>query len=165
LDLAAPIRGVPKDQLDGEDVRQFKRNRRFVRGLQIGIAGAAVIAVVFAVFAFFQRNEAIRQRDEAVRQAQVALSQKLSAEALRTTDDNVDRALLLGLAAFDTYPTAEARLSLFVNLLKGRYAKFERSHAQSGRTRYASPFSCEMNFEKIQEMANKGGFQDGPGFL
>jgi WD40 repeat protein len=164
LDLAAPIRGVPKDQLDGEDVRQFKRNRRFVRGLQISIAFAAVIAVIFAVIAFFQRNEAIRQRNEAVRQAQVALSQKLSADALRTTDDNIDRALLLGLTAFDTYPTTEARLSLFVTLLRGRYAKFERGHAQAGRTRDGSSFSCEMNFEKIQETTNKGGFQDGPDF-
>jgi len=30
LDIAAPIHNIPKNQLDGEDVRQFKRNKRFV---------------------------------------------------------------------------------------------------------------------------------------
>ena len=127
LDLASPIRGVPKDQLDGEDVRQLKRNKRIVHGLQAGIAGAALIAFVFAIVAWVQREEARQQRDEAIRQARVALSQKLSSEALRTHDDHVDRALLLAVTALDVYPTADGKVSLLATLLRGRYAKFERA--------------------------------------
>ncbi|MBI3784189.1 MAG: TIR domain-containing protein [Deltaproteobacteria bacterium] len=44
LDLAAAIQGKPKDELDGEDVRQYQRTRR--------IAWAAVLSIVTLLFAF-----------------------------------------------------------------------------------------------------------------
>ena len=61
LSLSATIRGVPKDQLDGADVRQLRRNRWLVR------AGVTAIAI-FAMAAVWQAIVATQQRDEAVRQ-------------------------------------------------------------------------------------------------
>ena len=45
LNVAAPLRGMPKDELDGADVRQLRKNRRFVRSLFAAIAAAAVLAL------------------------------------------------------------------------------------------------------------------------
>jgi WD40 repeat protein len=79
LDLAAPIRGVPKDQLDGDDVRQLKKNKWLVHGLQGGVGIAAVVAVGFAVVAWLQRDEALRQRDMAEQAAMRAEVQRAEA--------------------------------------------------------------------------------------
>jgi WD40 repeat protein/Flp pilus assembly protein TadD len=65
LDLSAPLLGIPKDALDGEDVRQHRITRT--------VAWAAVLAILsFAIVAFWQRQlaedrqkEAERQRDSA----------------------------------------------------------------------------------------------------
>lgn len=43
LDIAATLLGRPKDELDGEDVRAYRRNRRFAWG------AASVLAVLLAV--------------------------------------------------------------------------------------------------------------------
>jgi hypothetical protein len=45
LNLSATIRGIAKDKLDGEDVRQLRRNRRLVRAGVTAIAIAAAVAV------------------------------------------------------------------------------------------------------------------------
>jgi len=101
LDIAAPIRGIPKDQLDGADVRQLRRDKRLVRGLQIaaGVAGLGVLG--FAAYAVIQRNEAIMQRD-------AAISGKLAAESRQRESRKPDLAMLLAAQAWATAPTPEA---------------------------------------------------------
>ncbi len=94
--LAAPIHGKPKDQLAGDDLREQRRFRR-LRGAAItGLAWLTVIAVVAAVIAVAQRQEAIRHLRDAV----VA---KLYAEGAAmlagTTPGNDGRALQKLLAA------------------------------------------------------------------
>ena len=72
LDLAAPIRGLPKDQLDGDDVRQQRRTRR--------LAAAAVSSIaVAAVLATWQAIEATRQRDRAESLRVQTLSRQIAA--------------------------------------------------------------------------------------
>lgn len=92
-DLAAPIRGVERDELVGEHVAQLRRTRRFTR---VGISMLVVllvIAILAAVMAISERHNAIRQRDEAYGQALImasdlqreqspALATALAAEAL-----------------------------------------------------------------------------------
>jgi hypothetical protein len=111
--LAAPLHGRPRDELIGEDLRQFHRTRRLARGavatltlLLLATAGATVVA-------FNQRSTAQDQRDRAVQQARVALSRQLAAEARSSTDDQIDQSLLLaaqGYALDPSEPTQAAAL-------------------------------------------------------
>jgi WD40 repeat protein len=72
--LAAPIHGIPKDELTGDDVREQRRFRR-LRRVAIGVlALLTVIAVVAAVIAVAQRQDAIHRLRDAV-------AAKLNAEA------------------------------------------------------------------------------------
>ena len=92
LNLAAPVRSMRKDELDGADVRQLRRNRRLV---QIGVS-AIVLAAVVAVW---QAIVATRERNEAVRQTRIALSRSLTSTARQRLETNPDQALLLATQA------------------------------------------------------------------
>ena len=93
LDIAAPLHGRAKDELDGDDVRQHRRTRRLAWSAGIGLGVLAVAASASAVIAVQQRNEAELRR-------QVATSRQLSAQVLnRLAVDRVDTALLLALEA------------------------------------------------------------------
>src|SRR5262249_15278690 len=74
LNLAAPIRSMRKDELDGADVRQLRRNRLLVRTGMAAVCVAAAVAIWQAIVATLERNEAVRQ-------ARIALSRGLSAIA------------------------------------------------------------------------------------
>ena len=79
VNVAAPIRGIPKDQLDGADLRQLARNRGLVRGGIAVITIAAIVAIWQAVVANQQRAEAVRQRDTAIAR-QLATTAELLAD-------------------------------------------------------------------------------------
>ena len=68
-DIASPIRGVPKDELLSEEVRQHRRTVRtaWAAGIVVLILGVAAIGA--ATVAVGQSNEAQAQRDEAERLA------------------------------------------------------------------------------------------------
>lgn len=74
LDIAAPLHGIPKDELDGEDVREQRRTRRLASG-----AVAAIVA--FAGVAGWQWREAGTQRDIAIAQSDIAKQKQQEAEA------------------------------------------------------------------------------------
>jgi hypothetical protein len=64
--LAAAIIGFPKDDIEGEDVRQQRRTRRTVQTV-IAVLTALVVGVsVLAVVANSQREKAIFQRQDAI---------------------------------------------------------------------------------------------------
>ena len=116
LDVAAPIRNVPKDQLDGDDVRQLRRTRLLAR------AGVLTITVVAAV-AVWQAVEATRQRNVAEIQRDTALSRQLAAVASEVRVRNPRLSLQLAAQALASRPTAEAATSLLRVL---HAAPFER---------------------------------------
>jgi hypothetical protein len=91
LDIAAPLHGKDKDQLDGEDVRQFRRTRRLRAAAVAGLGALALATTTAAVVAVKERNLAIAQ-------ARIALSRQLAAEAL-AGDTRLDVAFLLAAAA------------------------------------------------------------------
>jgi WD40 repeat protein len=99
-DLAAPMHGVAKDELEGEDIRQHRRARRLAR---VGVATVVlllIISVIFGGVAISQRNQAQAERTRAERSANEALARGLAAKAdgfLR--EQRVDRALLLAVEA------------------------------------------------------------------
>ena len=73
-ELAAPMRGVPKDELIGEDISQHRRTLRLARGAVALLALLLALAVVGGIVALVQRNTA---RSE----ARTSLSRQLAATA------------------------------------------------------------------------------------
>ena len=105
LDIAATIRGIPKDELDGEDVRQSRQTRR--------IAGAAVGAIaLFAVVAAWQAVIATQQRTRAEEQALVARSREIAVSSIAARERDPELALLLGIEAGRVAATPEAEDAL-----------------------------------------------------
>ena len=105
LDLAAPIRGVPKDILDGDDVRQLRRTRRIAIAAAVGIVTAAALAV-------WQAVEATRQRDEAIRLREQALSRQLAAQSASLLVRDPVLALQLAADSRAIAPTIESDSAL-----------------------------------------------------
>ena len=100
-DLAAPIRGQPKDELLGEDIRQHRRTIRLATGAAISLAVLLVAAVAAAVVALNQRNTAREQ-------ARIAQSRQLAASASELLRSQPDLALALAIRAVETEPTTAA---------------------------------------------------------
>jgi WD40 repeat protein len=97
LDLAAPLHGIPKDDLDGEDVRQYRRMRQ-VRFVAIfALVAVATLAVWQAVEARMQANRAVAQRLA----AQADLSRRGEAYSC------LDRTALLAVTSLSMTPLLE----------------------------------------------------------
>jgi hypothetical protein len=82
-DVASAIRGIPKDELASEEVRQHRRTVRTAWAAAIVVLLLGIGAVAGAVVAVGQSSEARDQRDEAQRQAEVAEQQTAIAETER----------------------------------------------------------------------------------
>jgi WD40 repeat protein len=108
-DLVAPLRGVPKDDLIGEDVREHRRALRLARGAAIALAALTAMAIAAALVALDQRKEADAQ-------AERSESRALAAEARPRFDRQLDLASILSLEAFDLAPTVEARSDVITAL-------------------------------------------------
>jgi WD40 repeat protein len=126
-DIASAIRGVPKDELESEEVRQHRRTVRTVAAAGVALLALVLLAGTAAVFAIGQQNRAsdlaeqeaaarleaeaqqevaesaaaaeAEQRAEADRQADAARSQALAATAIAERDNDPQLSLLLTLAA------------------------------------------------------------------
>ena len=73
-ELAAPLHGLPKDELIGEDISQHRRTLRLVRGAVALLVLLLAVAVVGGIVALVQRNNARNQSELAVA-GQVAATQ------------------------------------------------------------------------------------------
>jgi WD40 repeat protein len=104
-DLAAPLRGLPKDELIGEDVRQHRRALRLARAAGTALVTLTALAATAAIFAVHQRNVAEHR-------AKVAVSRQLASQAAGSFGRDFDRASLLGLQAYRLAPTVDARTAL-----------------------------------------------------
>ena len=104
-DLAATIRGIPRDELLGEDVSQHKRSWRLAR-TAIGALSLLLIASVVASII------AIAQRNEVQRQATALLARQLAATADSLLTRDLRRAQLLAVQAYRTDPNADTRAAL-----------------------------------------------------
>lgn len=82
-DLAAPLRGMPKDDLIGEDIRQHQRTRRLAGAAIAALSLLLVAAAIAAFVALQQRDYARAQESEARHQAAVAATQQAEAERER----------------------------------------------------------------------------------
>lgn len=58
LTVAAPLHGKAMDELDGEDVRQLRRNKAWAWSAAGALFVLFVVAILAALYAVDQRNEA-----------------------------------------------------------------------------------------------------------
>jgi WD40 repeat protein len=109
-DLAAPLHGVPKDDLATEDLRQHRRTIRTAWAAGILLAALSVLASVTAWVAVGQRNEARDQRNQ-------AFGRQFLAQAATDRVAHPDRSLLLALEAEAIAPSLTAtKAGLFESL-------------------------------------------------
>ena len=102
-DLAAPMHGIAKDDLEGEDIRQQKRARRLARTGVSAVVVLMIVALVFGAFAVSQRNQADRERNVAKQNAAESLTRGLATEAATLTESrHFDQALLVAAQAEET---------------------------------------------------------------
>ena len=96
--IAAPIRGIPKDDLIGEDIRQHHPLRLWRRVAMATLSVLLISAIAAAGIAWHQRNlarerevEAVAQRTRAERQAEIALARQLAAQSVQIRVQSVER--------------------------------------------------------------------------
>lgn len=99
-DLSATIRGVPRDTLIGENVRQHRKTVRLARAAIVGLSTLLVLALVAGGIAIAQRGEALRQRDTATEQSFIARVGQIAATATGRAPVDLQSALLLAATAY-----------------------------------------------------------------
>lgn len=100
LDIAAPLHGKPKEDLDGEDVRQQRRNKAWAWSAGAALSVLAVAATAAAIYAVSQRNEALHQRD-------LATARQREAEARLAFDQSGEGLVKATLLAVDSLRSAQ----------------------------------------------------------
>jgi WD40 repeat protein len=109
-ELAAPLHGVEKERLVGEDMRQ---QRRFVRWRNSAIGALATVTVVAVGAAAI----AVDQRDVARAERDTANSRRLASDALDAMEKDLDLGLLLAVESHRLTKTTQARDSLLRGML------------------------------------------------
>ncbi len=110
-DVASAIRGVPKDELESEEVRQHRRTVRTAWAASLVVFALAVAAGAAALFANSQRIEADVQRaaaeaerDRADSEADLARSQELAAASTSALEADPELATLLAALSIQRAP-------------------------------------------------------------
>ena len=111
-DVAATVHGVPKDELEGEDIRQHRRARRLARAAIAGLTVLLIAAVVSAGLAVVQRGNADRQAARAHAQATLADPRRLAAQAVTGAHDDLARSALLAIEARRLHDDSDTRGAL-----------------------------------------------------
>jgi WD40 repeat protein len=104
---AAPIHGVARDTLEGEDVRLHRRARRLARAAVCALAVLVVVSVGFGSLAYVQRGRAVRNEKTARANARVAednarvaTAERLAAQSDDLAESDPRLAVLLAAEGF-----------------------------------------------------------------
>ncbi|MGH7847484.1 MAG: WD40 repeat domain-containing protein, partial [Candidatus Binatia bacterium] len=116
LDLAATLHAKPKEELDGEDVREHRRTRRIAWGAASALVLLTIAALVAAVIAVTQRN--------------IARSRELAASARTELTVDPELSLILAKAAVEEASTEQAEDALREALLKSNLRRAQRLHTR-----------------------------------
>jgi len=133
-DIASALRGVPKDELESEEVKQ---HRRTIRTAWAGVAAIGALAVAAAVFG-------IQSADN----ARLAEARELAASAIAVLDDDPELATLLALQAIGSESDGTDQPAEVINALwqagsanrlieEWDYAGFWHSDLSPDATRFA----------------------------
>ena len=105
VDIASTVRGVEKDELVGTAVREQQRTTRLARAVRIGLATLFAAALVAAVLAVDQKNNAEQQ-------ATTSLSRQLAAAAGDELTKDLDVAMLLAVEGYEVRANDQTRGAL-----------------------------------------------------
>jgi WD40 repeat protein len=105
VEVAATLRGIPKDDLVSTAVREHRRTMRLARTAIAALATLLVAAVATGIVALVQRNTAREQ-------ARIATARQLASVATSELGGNLDVALLLAVRAVRTDPSPQTRSAL-----------------------------------------------------
>jgi WD40 repeat protein len=103
--LAAPMHGKAKDDLESEDVRQHRHTRRLARGSASLLALLLAVSVAFATFAVQQREQAQHNAKRAEQQTEIARRETKNA---RADSERAHRALNVAVATNLVVASADA---------------------------------------------------------
>ncbi len=123
--VAAPIRGMPPDELEGEDIRLHKRAQRLARGAVAALVVLSVLATIAAVIAVSNAHRADQRTREAI-----AHQVGLAALDLPTTE--LDQALLMSLVSGELAPNDDPQRFQPTQVLIGRYSRLRTMLHLSG---------------------------------
>ncbi len=104
-EIAAPVQGITKDALVGEELRQHRRTVRTA-------VSAASLLFVLAIAAVLGALLALDQRDKAESRRQQALSQSLAGQATDVGTRRPDLGILLAIEAWRHAHTSQAEQAL-----------------------------------------------------
>jgi WD40 repeat protein len=105
-ELAAPLHGLPKDELIGEDISQHRRTLRLARGAVALLVLLLAVAVVGGVVALVQRNNARNQ-------SELAVAGQVAATSVANLADRLDVAQLLAAEGHSRRETPQTTAALF----------------------------------------------------
>jgi len=118
--IAAPLHGISKDDLESEDIRQQRRTQRTQRGAITTLTLLTITALIATLIAITSQHEATTQRDRADRRSAEARARTRSSVARRlattsrtAVDLPADLRLLLAAQAYEMEPGARSSAALF----------------------------------------------------
>ncbi|HEY3209733.1 MAG TPA: TIR domain-containing protein [Actinomycetota bacterium] len=117
-ELAAPIHGVRKEDLESEDVRQHRKTRLFVR---LGVALLTLVTAAALTLAVVAKINA----DRADRESHISQSGRVAAQA-ELLSREPDVAILLHLASLTVADTTDARQALLRTLSETKLTSYLR---------------------------------------
>ena len=116
LDLAATLHAKPKDELDGNDVREHRRTRRIAWTAAVSLVLLTIAALVAATVAVRQRN--------------IARSRELAASARTEMAVDPELSLMLAKAAVEQASTEQAEEALREAILKSHVRLTAHAHSR-----------------------------------
>jgi WD40 repeat protein len=105
-DIGAAVRGVDKDELVGEHIRQNRRVRRTAWSA-VTLLALLTVATVVAAFLFAV------QRNTAREQARIATARQFAAVADSELGDRIDQSMLLAAKAYELHPEPRTYAAAF----------------------------------------------------
>jgi len=116
--LAAPLRGRSKDDLIGDDIKQWRRTRRTAWSAAVLLATLTLVAGSSAVYANHQRTVAEQALAQLLQEQRKTVARSMALEALLTRETNPQLSLRLSTAAYALVPDDEAREAARQELVK-----------------------------------------------
>lgn len=152
-DIACTLRGLPKDELLSEEVRQHRRTMRIAWAAGIGLALLAIASAAGWTFALDQRDEARRERDL------LAFTQLVN-RSLDEADQDLELALLLAVESYRRIPgpeSTQALLNALTRLPPGLTVFGEPAHSDTAETEFCGSTTPRPGiFVSVGDAAGEG---------
>jgi WD40 repeat protein len=112
-DIGAAVRGIDKDEIVGEHIRQHRRVVRTASAAIVVLSMLTVATVIASVLFAAQRNTARQQALIARKQALIATAKQFAATAGNVADGQIDLAMLLAAKAYRMNPEPDTLSAAF----------------------------------------------------